>query len=244
MNDHPHTIWDYSVNVAGSLIGIWLFVLLSAFSSAPVVWFLVAAGLLWFFLGRGRQRNLNVGLLGMTVLLSWLAGREPGAVEVAWSPYQKLALWQTGENEEVWAGHHLVAVNNSGYQGLIDLSPETVKATKRIEPEMRGLSQYDIPLLLHPIHPLLRVCETERPGAGRQPARGASWRDVAIGHLHRRHQGPALDCGGALHGGHADPPARAASRRDGGPSQIHAAAGRGTGRGGRRLTSRPVGRHP
>ena len=30
LDDHPNTIWAYSVNVAGSLIGIWLFVACSA----------------------------------------------------------------------------------------------------------------------------------------------------------------------------------------------------------------------
>ena len=34
---HPNTIWAYSVNVAGSLGGIWLFVLLSWLYQPPVV---------------------------------------------------------------------------------------------------------------------------------------------------------------------------------------------------------------
>src|SRR5262249_26359399 len=41
LDDHPHTIWAYSVNVAGSLVGIWLFVLLSVLYQPPVVWMAV-----------------------------------------------------------------------------------------------------------------------------------------------------------------------------------------------------------
>jgi hypothetical protein len=41
MDEHPQTIWAYSVNVGGSLVGTWLFVLLSVFFLPPVVWFLV-----------------------------------------------------------------------------------------------------------------------------------------------------------------------------------------------------------
>ena len=42
LEDHPRTVWAYSLNIAGSLTGIWLFVLLSAMYAPPVVWFLVA----------------------------------------------------------------------------------------------------------------------------------------------------------------------------------------------------------
>lgn len=48
LDEHPRTIWAYSVNVAGSLLGTWLFVLLSAFYQPPLTWFLVL-GVLTFF---------------------------------------------------------------------------------------------------------------------------------------------------------------------------------------------------
>ena len=43
MNDHPNPIKAYSVNVAGSLVGIWLFVASSALDLPPLVWFGVFA---------------------------------------------------------------------------------------------------------------------------------------------------------------------------------------------------------
>ena len=90
LDDHPRVVWAYSINVAGSLIGIWLFVALSAAHTPPVLWFLVVAALLCFFVGRGRQRAVNLTLLAALIVASWFAGLEPGALEVVWSPYQKL----------------------------------------------------------------------------------------------------------------------------------------------------------
>ena len=151
MDDHPSTIWAYSVNVAGSLLGTWLFVLLSFFYQPPVAWFAVFGVLAIFILNRtGRGWRLNLILLGGIVALSWLAGWEPGAKEVVWSPYQKLVL-SPADLSRGQVGEYRLTVNNAGYQAIIDLSQSsTTSDPRRYPPEMNGLSQYDIPLLLHP----------------------------------------------------------------------------------------------
>ena len=93
MDEHPKTIWAYSVNVAGSLVGTWLFVLLSIWYQPPLTWFLVLGVLTFFFLSKtSRLWKLNCGLLVGIIILSYFAGWEPGALEVIWSPYQKLVL--------------------------------------------------------------------------------------------------------------------------------------------------------
>lgn len=154
-DDHPKILWAYSVNVAGGLIGIWLYVLLSALSLPPVAWVAVSAVMLagLIALGRnGRVPKLEAGLLVALVVSAWVAGIEPGAIETRWSPYQKLVLWQTrpGETGLYGIGKYLVTVNNAGYQGMIDLSEKNVAAHPEVfPPEMRGLSQYDIPFLFH-----------------------------------------------------------------------------------------------
>ncbi|RJR34267.1 MAG: hypothetical protein C4567_15800 [Deltaproteobacteria bacterium] len=153
MDDHPHTIWAYSVNVAGSLVGTWLFVLLSFSYQPPVIWFLVFGALTLFFLPRvSRQRLASLAMLVGIVILAWFAGQEWGAREVVWSPYQKLVVAELfPEKGEV--GKYLVTVNNTGYQAMLDLSPSHVQANpQHFSQEMNGYSQYDIPLLLHP-HP-------------------------------------------------------------------------------------------
>ncbi len=167
MDDHPHTIWSYSVNIAGSLIGIWLFVAMSACGLPPVAWFVVVAAMLVYFLRSGTRRSsdgggilatsatpdrrafvFNIGMLLMIVALSWFASNEPGALETAWSPYQKLAYRDTAGRNMKWDGE-FIEVNNVGYQEMLDLSDEGVRANEAIDPAMHGLSQYDIPLLLH-----------------------------------------------------------------------------------------------
>jgi spermidine synthase len=149
MNASLNPIWGYSVNILGSILGTWLFVLLSFFYQPPFVWFLIAAALLALFvLWSTRDKKINFALLGLIVLLSWFAGQAPGARTVLWSPYQKLVVRESGKN---WVGDYQIDVNNVGYQVIIDLSEQRVAAEpEKFTPELRGLSQYDLPLLLHP----------------------------------------------------------------------------------------------
>jgi spermidine synthase len=152
IDGHPRTIWAYSINVAGGLLGIWLFVALGALGQPPVVWFGVAAVLLIGLIGAcsigsGRWHDLvlTVGI----VVLAWFAGRESDAVEVRWSPYQKLVL-RAGDAGHTELGKYQVLVNNAGYQAMLDLDERHVASDpEHYPPAMRGLSQYDIPFLLH-----------------------------------------------------------------------------------------------
>ena len=150
LDDHPHTIWAYSVNVAGSLLGIWLFVLLSAFYLPPAVWILVSAPLLFAFLGTRRERLVNVGLLGLAAVGAWITSGDVAPTQVVWSPYQKLVLFQLESPEGAPPGDHMILVNSVGYQRMFDLSPERVSKDPDIPEEFRGQSQYDIPLLFRP----------------------------------------------------------------------------------------------
>lgn len=155
MDEHPNTIWAYSINVAGSLVGIWLYFFLSILYQPPFTWFVVMGGLMLFFFGKlSRTWALKMALLIGIIGLSWFAGQESGSLEVVWSPYQKLVLSkvQTQIGQRIGSiGSYTINVNNTDYQEMIDLSEPTTRANpKRYDPEMRGFSQYDIPLLLHP----------------------------------------------------------------------------------------------
>ena len=59
MADHPKTIWAYSINVGGSLAGIWFFVFLSAWEMPPFVWLICAGLLLSVFFGQNFDRKIN-----------------------------------------------------------------------------------------------------------------------------------------------------------------------------------------
>jgi spermidine synthase len=149
MNAHPNPIWSYSVNIFGSILGTWAFVLLSFSYQPPFIWFLITAIFLGIFvLWSPRDKIINLALLALVVVLSWFASLVPGALKVVWSPYQKIVVEQS---RTAWPGNYHIAVNNVGYQAIINLSDENVSAhPESYPPALKGLSQYDMPLNLHP----------------------------------------------------------------------------------------------
>jgi len=149
MNAHPNPIWAYSVNILGSVIGTWTFVLLSYFYQPPLIWFLIAGGLFTIFIiWTKKDIAANFSLLILIVILSFFASLVPNSIDVIWSPYQKLVVRESEANE---VGDYIVTVNNVGYQGMINLSRLNVLAHPEMyTPELNGLSQYDLPALLHP----------------------------------------------------------------------------------------------
>ena len=149
INEDQNPIRAYSINILGSLVGNWCFVLLSFFNSKPYVWFIALVAMLFVFICKDREhRSRNIILLVTTIVLSWFAGRVGDSIEVIWSPYQKLVVRNTRVGE---AGDFVVNVNNVGYQTIVDLSNRHVIGSPEVfDPTQRGLSQYDIPFLLNP----------------------------------------------------------------------------------------------
>jgi len=149
MSTHSSPIWFYSVNVFGSILGTWLFVVLSFFYQSPFSWFLVISILTAIFVAWShKNRGMNFALLTAILVLAWFSTLIPGAINTIWSPYQKLVL-RAPEGNEI--GDYIIDVNNVGYQEIIDLSPARVSANpETFPPELEGLSQYDLPLLFHP----------------------------------------------------------------------------------------------
>ncbi|WP_439631927.1 spermidine synthase [Gemmata sp.] len=150
--DHPHTIAAYSWNVGGSLVGVWLFVALSASHLPPAAWAAAVAALLFALaprLGPVRRRDaLGVAAL---VPLAALAGWEPGAVEVTWSPYQKLALKAVPAGRNPIEAYDISVNSSGGFQTMLDYRPEAVAAhPERYPAATRGGTQYDLPAVLHP----------------------------------------------------------------------------------------------
>jgi 2-polyprenyl-3-methyl-5-hydroxy-6-metoxy-1,4-benzoquinol methylase len=146
MDTREQVIRAYSINVFGSLLGIWLFVALSAWSLPPVVWMLVACLLLLPFVwAASEQRVINFSLIAALLVAGVFVSREPSSLESHWSPYQKLVLKAGDPQKYGWDGK-LITVNNAGYQAMIDLDLERVAANPRIDARLHGLSQYDLPL--------------------------------------------------------------------------------------------------
>lgn len=151
LDNHPNTIWAYSVNIMGSLVGTWLFLVISYLHTPPFIWCAIFVSLLLFFLmvpGRGRIINLSLCLA--LVMLSWFAGIEHDAVEVKWSPYQKLVIRESDPSRgEI--GKYYINVNNVVYQALVDLRAYADKSINiTSETKTVSFSPYDIQVILHP----------------------------------------------------------------------------------------------
>ena len=126
-------IWANLEKVGRLKVGIWLFVFLSAFRSPARL-----------VVRRGRGVGPLVDRAGPALsgekvrplhgrgapALTWFAGRELGATDVWWSPYQKLVVTERGPNEsdEGAAERYFMTVNNTRYQGMLDLSEANVAA--------------------------------------------------------------------------------------------------------------------
>jgi SAM-dependent methyltransferase len=142
LGDDPRPLRAYSVNVAGSLVGIGLFELLSAARTPPLVWCGMAAALALPFLDFRRPVEPLLTALVLVLAAAPLAVRE--AEEVYWTPYQKLTVHEDG-----WA--RTVRVNGSFYFSMIKLDPGWVRAHPETygDPETTA-GYYDLPALLQP----------------------------------------------------------------------------------------------
>lgn len=150
LSKHPRVLRAYSINVAGSLAGIWLFVALSSLWLPPVVWVAVAVAIGGFFLAPLPQRRAELALIAATVGLAAIGFlSNDSESQLVWSPYQKLELTRRLP-EGIWGGESLINVNNAGYQGMINLQPDNAAKNPKIPADLVGYSQYDVPLLLHP----------------------------------------------------------------------------------------------
>jgi spermidine synthase len=148
MDRHPNIIAGYSINIVGSLVGVWLFAALSWFYMPPLVWLVLFFLCLVPLLVTERGiRWAELGLAGLLVLVAGLASLPGDATAVYWSSYQKLALEEVQRGDETVL---FIKVNNAGYQQMVDRRTEaTDKDPIRFPSSQRGLSQYDIPPLLH-----------------------------------------------------------------------------------------------
>jgi hypothetical protein len=155
LDEHPQPIVAYSVNVAGSLAGIWLFVGLSRLGQPPALWFLVLVLLALPFLAQ-RERVDWLALLMLVPLVPLVAvtQRSESVLQTVLSPYQKLELSALNPDTlpEVPTARYLVQVNNAGYQFLLDLSSfgRAEGRAERLAARGVSLSAYDVPALVHP----------------------------------------------------------------------------------------------
>jgi spermidine synthase len=146
--DHPRAIRAYSINIAGSLAGVWLFNGLSWWSQPPVVWFGVVAGLVGALalVQCQRQLWLATGLTALaTVAVGWGV---PPTLRTVWSPYHKLTLEplhaKRGTNQ-IAQGYRM-EVNGTFFQEMRNLSPEFFQSHPGdFDQQLARRGAYDLP---------------------------------------------------------------------------------------------------
>lgn len=132
----PNLVSAYTVNLFGSLAGIWLFALVSYLRLSPVYWFGLALLLFAAVSPPVRKSSLIRGLsLAGALLLLGYAGLN---TNVRWSPYQKLELHPLSH------GQYNLFVNNTGYMTLANLTPSYLRENADLRAKYRE-SSYDTP---------------------------------------------------------------------------------------------------
>lgn len=113
----------YSINIAGSIVGIWLFSLISFFYIPPWGWFVLAALMGLFFIPR-RRGNYFIFCAVVIFSLLFILALPATATKTIWSPYQKLDVYPNMVGR--FQNGYVLKVNNANYMGLFDISPEHI----------------------------------------------------------------------------------------------------------------------
>jgi Spermine/spermidine synthase domain len=125
-------ILGYSINIAGSLLGVLLYTALCLFYQPPPVWFAVSGLLLVVGFRAARVRIAAIAVFGFCVAMTCLPesnssirafmtdGVETSSSTTAWSPYQKLNWAATTYGGETVA--YQLMTNDSWYQYVVNLS--------------------------------------------------------------------------------------------------------------------------
>lgn len=146
MESHKNIIKGYSVNIVGSLAGVWGFNLFSFASLDPWVGFAVIIALLLIF-SEKQKFTVLAGLAALFLMAVVSNVIRTDTFKTIWSPYQKLDLCNNAFRG-IQNGYCL-KVNNVGYMSLIDLSDDFIaKHPESYNPIMRRyMCHYELPYL-------------------------------------------------------------------------------------------------
>lgn len=126
----------YSVNLVGSVTGLWTLAVLSFLWLPPVYWFGLS-----FLLILILQPSLRVALIGLVLLgisLVFLRDGHTDKEHTYWSPYQKLQVEPLGEQM------YNIYTNNTGYMTISNLTPQVLARYPKVA---QAQNSYDTPFL-------------------------------------------------------------------------------------------------
>lgn len=134
----PNPVKAYSVNLLGSLAGIWVFAAMAFLWLTPEYWFGFALFLLLIIRPPSRRFTVAV-LLALVGSVTWLhLSREP-TLRTYWSPYQKLQVQSLND------GQYSVDVNNTGYMSMANMQSAFLARHPEIARNYHIQSAYDAP---------------------------------------------------------------------------------------------------
>jgi hypothetical protein len=170
----PRGILAYSVNILGSLAGIFLFTFLCLLSLPPVVWFGLAGLLVTILLIRVSALRWASAVV-FALCLIFVSIGPGGSSRQYWSPYQLLTLTPRVENGELIS--YQLDTNHTWFQQVVNLSPAFVAAHPQFYTQVPSeWDAYNIPyhFYAHPPSVLILgagmgndVAAAVRNGAGR-----------------------------------------------------------------------------
>lgn len=138
LDEARRPVQAYSINLLGSVAGVWFFALMAHYWLPPLWWFGVAfAILLWIQPHGARRAAVGLGLMAACLILLAYGRGTPG--KTYWSPYQKLTLTSYGHSE------YAISVNDVGYMTIVNMTPGFLTGHPKVESEYRTRSSYDAP---------------------------------------------------------------------------------------------------
>ena len=151
------TILAYSINVAASILGMWVFYGSSVFSISPFVGVIMALFLFILLSENASDKKWIGGILIITALVAFIRTEPPRWVTTVWSPYQKLSVY-TFDQSDIFHSGYLLNVNGVNYMGLFDLGNERRSWIENKIKELplpaaydvRFADQYRLPYIIKP----------------------------------------------------------------------------------------------
>jgi spermidine synthase len=138
----PRTLYGYSWNLAGSLVGILSFFAVSWLALPPWVWFMAVLGSMAMLQSVRRDRIL-LALAIVPVVLLLVDPSSPHRF-ILWTPYQQISVEEiTDPNGELIASN--IRVNHAGYQIIVNLSHDFLVRHPELLKEAEDENSYNVP---------------------------------------------------------------------------------------------------
>ncbi|MGA7292861.1 MAG: hypothetical protein WBW53_00055 [Terriglobales bacterium] len=138
----PGTLYGYSWNLAGSLVGILAFFGVSWLALPPAVWFTgVLAGMALLQSNRRDMTRLGIAIVPAVLLL--IDPATPHHFNL-WTPYQQIEVQDMNFPDGELRSTE-VRVNHTGYQLIVNLSPEFLSRHPHLLAEAPDENPYNLP---------------------------------------------------------------------------------------------------